>query len=251
MVESIIVNKLDDKVWNLNEASNMDAYLVAGSKKAVLIDALCNESDLVEKVRSLTSMPVDVLLTHGHGDHAGAAIKDLHRMGCDMYLNEKDYYMLSRDFDLSWFKPLNPGMIFDYGEYKFEVINMAGHTPGQMVFLDREKQLLFSGDGTGMGVFWMQLPDSLPLRTLYRNLENLYEQVKAMKNLKLHPGHRHQAPVQLGLEFLKDTIYATDKIISGQWAGEDRIQDFQGRIIQCKTVAYKLITDYRYRTDNI
>jgi hypothetical protein len=97
----------------------------------------------------------------------------------------------------------------------------------------------------------MQLPGCLPLRELQKNFAGLWETVRDMDRLKIHPGHRHQAPIQLGLEFLADTILATDKIISGEWPGEDRDQDFHGTKIHCKSVAYKLITDYRYRPDNI
>jgi glyoxylase-like metal-dependent hydrolase (beta-lactamase superfamily II) len=119
------------------------------------------------------------------------------------------------------------------------------------VFLEREKQLLFTADAIGMGVFWMQLPRCLPLREFRKNLGRLWNIVKDMKNLKIHPGHRHQAPVQLGLEFLADTLYVTDKIISGEMLGEEREMAWGGESFKYRNVKYKLITDYCYRTDNI
>jgi glyoxylase-like metal-dependent hydrolase (beta-lactamase superfamily II) len=251
MAEKVGVKKLDDNLWTFNEANSRDAYLILGTERAALIDALWDKNDLFDCVRNLTSLPVDVLLTHGHRDHAGEALKDFRAAGCALYLNGKDFFLLWDDCGQGWFKRLEDGMVFDLGGCRLEAIALAGHTPGGMVFLERTRQLVFTGDGTGAGVFWMQLPGGLPLRELRKNLGRLWETVKDMESLKLHPGHRHQAPVQLGRDFLADTILVTDKIISGELAGRYVEQEFHGTLIRCKTVAYKLITDYRYRQENI
>jgi glyoxylase-like metal-dependent hydrolase (beta-lactamase superfamily II) len=251
MAEKVVIRKLDDNLWTFNEANSRDAYLITGTERAALIDALWDENDLFDRVRDLTSLPVDVLITHGHGDHAGKALKDFQAAGCALYLNDKDFFLLWDDLDRGWFSLLEDGMVFDLGGCCLETIALAGHTPGGMVFLERTRQFLFTGDGTGAGVFWMQLPGGLPLRELRKNLGGLWETVKDMESLKLHPGHRHQAPVQLGRDFLADTILLTDKIISGELIGRDMEQDFHGCLIRCKTAAYKLITDYRYRQENI
>ncbi len=43
-------------------------------------------------------------------------------------------------------KPIRAGRVFEYGAYKFEVIELPGHTRGQVGFLDREHKLFFCGD---------------------------------------------------------------------------------------------------------
>jgi glyoxylase-like metal-dependent hydrolase (beta-lactamase superfamily II) len=249
------VKKLDEHIWNFKDSADgiagCDGYLVTGTKWAAVIDTLAGDVPLYDKVKELTALPIEVLITHGHGDHAGMATHAFHDAGCDLYMNARDHYMLNHGLKSEWFKPLEDGMVFDLGGFRLETISLFGHTPGQVVFLEREKQLLFTADAIGMGVFWMQLPRCLPLREFRKNLGRLWDIVKDMKDLKIHPGHRHQAPVQLGLEFMADTIYVTDKIISGEMLGEEREMDWGGKSFKYRNVKYKLITDYCYRPDNI
>jgi hypothetical protein len=68
----------------------------------------------------------------------------------------------------------------------------------------------------------------------------------------IHTGHRHQAPIQHNLEFLSDTIFATDKIISGEWVGEEcEIISPNGQPEKCRKISYKYITEYDYNPDKI
>ena len=65
---------LDGQTWRIEEfdASNsVYLYLLAGTEKALLIDTGFGEIDLPAAVRSLTSLPVEVVNTHGHFDHIG------------------------------------------------------------------------------------------------------------------------------------------------------------------------------------
>jgi hypothetical protein len=98
----------------------------------------------------------------------------------------------------------------------------------------------------------MQVPGALPLRELQKSLKALWDKVKDLDRLLIHPGHRHQAPVQLRRDFLSDTILVTDRIISGEWVGEDTVTRLgSGTDLKCKTLSYNLITDYCYNPDNI
>jgi glyoxylase-like metal-dependent hydrolase (beta-lactamase superfamily II) len=143
-------------------------------------------------------------------------------------------------------------MVFDLGGTRLETIMLEGHTPGSCVFLDSDKELVFTGDSIGAGVFWMQVPRALSLRELRIKLMRLWDRVKDMNNLMIHPGHRNQSPVQLYLSFLADTILVTNKIISGEMTGRDTEMTISsGHRIKCKSVSYNLIKDYCYRPDNI
>jgi glyoxylase-like metal-dependent hydrolase (beta-lactamase superfamily II) len=264
MAETLLIKKISDTLWNINETMdlkpNVDAYLITGTKRAVLIDTLRNDRSLFAEVKKLTSLPLDVLLTHGHWDHAGVSIKDFYEAGDAVYLSEKDLYIftdknfstLTPGLKADYFKPLTGGMTFDLGDYCLETIMLPGHTPGSAVFLEKDQQHLYSGDSFGAGIFWMQLPGTLPLKEFRKNLGILWDRVKDMDNLKIHPGHRSQSPVQLGLDFLSDTILTTDKIISGEWVGKDcETVLSNGQRLRCKTIAYNLIRDYCYNPDNI
>jgi glyoxylase-like metal-dependent hydrolase (beta-lactamase superfamily II) len=254
---TLVTKQIDDNIWTFNEAiegsgPQVDAYLVAGSKRAVVIDTLMQETSLYAAARELCSLPMDVLITHGHPDHAGTATKDFISAGCDVYMHRADFPMLSQlGLDEANFIPLREGSVFDLGGYTLEALLMAGHTPGSLVFLEREKQHLYTGDAIGAGVFWMHLPGALPLRELRKNLGRLWEQVQDMDHLVIHPGHRHQAP-RHDKEFLTDTIFVTDQIINGALEGTEREFNFpEWNIKKYRTVAYKFITDYAYNPDNI
>jgi glyoxylase-like metal-dependent hydrolase (beta-lactamase superfamily II) len=254
---TLVTRRLSEAVWTFNEAveetgPQVDAYLIAGSERAVVIDTLLQETSLYAKVRELCSLPLDLLITHGHPDHAGASTGDFIAAGCKVYMHPADFPLLARfGFDTADFTPLPEGKVFDLGGYKLETLLMAGHTPGSVVFLEREKQQLYTGDAVGAGVFWMHIPGALPLREMRRHLGRLWDQVKDMDRLVIHPGHRHQAP-RHDREFLEDTITLTDRIISGAAVGTEKELRFPGaENRKYRTLAYKFITDYAYDPDNI
>jgi len=255
------VSKIGQNVYCITEKTpenggEVSAYLVTGTRKAVLIDSLFYDRSLYDTVKKLTSLPVEVILTHGHLDHAGAGLFEFHEAGVTIYISEKDFIFFRDNsphgLKEEYFTPLSETQIFDLGETRIETIMVEGHTPGSCVFLEKEKQLLFTGDSIGAGVFWMQVPFSLPLREFKKNLLALWDRVKDMHNLMIHPGHRNQSPIQLYLSFLADTVLATNKIIEGEWVGRDaKTALSETQIIHCKSASYNLITDYCYNPENI
>jgi glyoxylase-like metal-dependent hydrolase (beta-lactamase superfamily II) len=254
---TLVIKKLDDNIWTFNEAvettgPQMDAYLITGANRALVIDTLQEETSLYKKVRELTDLPIDVLISHGHLDHAGVSTKDFYDAGCRIYMDEKDLPLITIwGRDAAWFSPLREGQCFDIGGYCLEALACPGHTPGSMVFLERNKHHLYTGDAIGAGVFWMQIPGALPLREFRKNVGRLWDEVKDMKDLKIHTGHRHQAPIQHDLDFLADTILVTDNIISGEWKGEEREMNHRDMKFKYRTVAYNYVQDYCYNPENI
>ena len=53
----------------INEAGMAAMFLVIGEERALLIDTGVGMTDLPALIRSLTPLPYDVVLTHGHLDH--------------------------------------------------------------------------------------------------------------------------------------------------------------------------------------
>ena len=259
------VTKIAENIFCITEGSpdrpgGVSAYLITGSKKAVLIDSLRDDHTLYGTVKGLTSLPLEVILTHGHWDHAGSGLHEFHEAGHVIYMPPEDLFFFTEEeysqavhgLKADYFSPLAEGQIFDLGGFRLETIMLPGHTPGSCVFLEADKQLLFTGDSTGAGVFWMQMPRSLPLRKLRENLLRLWDRVKGMHMLMIHPGHRNQSPIQLYLGFLADTILVTNKIIEGEWVGLDKEMTISsGHHIKCKSASYNLVRDYCYTPDNI
>ncbi|MGS4786886.1 MBL fold metallo-hydrolase [Streptococcus sp. P25B114] len=161
-------------------------YVIKSPERSVLIDTGYNHPESFEAMLAglaelgLEMKDVDLVLTHLHADHTGLATR-FYQAGAKIYagrvdgilMNEmatgpywdrmNDYrqlYGISRDemavednpgfkFHLSSQVPfdiLEIGKYFKVGGFKFEIINLQGHTPGHIGLLDRQKQLLIGGD---------------------------------------------------------------------------------------------------------
>lgn len=73
--DAVVFRQIDEHTWigNGHLCYNESLYLVEGSERAALIDAGTRIPDLDKIVAKITSKPVMLLLTHGHGDHVGGA----------------------------------------------------------------------------------------------------------------------------------------------------------------------------------
>ena len=56
-------------VYHITDAMGVSFTLIAGSEKALVVDAGYGTEDCAAFVRTLTDKPANVLLTHGHHDH--------------------------------------------------------------------------------------------------------------------------------------------------------------------------------------
>lgn len=220
--------EIRENIWQFNEQNEtgpyVDAYLIVGRDRALLVDALQTDTGLYEEIRKLTDKPLEVFITHGHLDHAGAAVREFHEAGVPIYMSHKDFDLLKGMFDYGeeqdWFIDLTPGKVFDLGGFRFHTLPIDGHSQGSMAALDDENQLLFSGDGIGSGHFWMQLPSCSPLSVFQKDLEKLAAACEKCPELLVFPGHRNQSPVQLTGQYVKDTLAITNGLLDGSLHGE-------------------------------
>lgn len=164
-------NKIYDDVTLITGLGGEQCYLIEGSEKALLIDGLSGVGSLKAFVRELTDLPVTLVNTHGHVDHIGADFE----YG-EVYIDPADIALMydhsDREMRLGFAKsgamfrplpvelrlddvtvpcpvktlPLKDGDIFDLGGVQLETISVPGHTKGTVVFLDRAKGVVYSGD---------------------------------------------------------------------------------------------------------
>ena len=166
----------------------------------------------------------DIFITHCHADHSGLADK-LKTPANRVWISEMDAQILFfNTTDICWeyvmqqqtpmgfprehcmdktdhpgyahfmsqlpeLSIIQPGDVFAIGKYHLEVIDLKGHTPGQMGLFDREKGILFSGDHILFNItpnitFWNSGMDDLG-----NFLENL-EKIKTMPIKTIFPAHR-------------------------------------------------------------
>ena len=233
---AITVTKISDRIYEFNEKMVLpdgtefpyvDAYLYIGSGRAAVIDTLQKETGLYALVREYTDLPLDVLITHGHIDHAGLSTGEFADAGCRIWMDLRDMGILKGmvpTTEEAWFSPLADGREFFLGDRKLTAIACEGHTPGSYVFLDEENKVMFSGDTVGSGTIWMQIKGAVPLAQFEVSTRRLLDRLLplGLDDILVYPGHRNQSPVQLTGQIVKDDWYITQGILRGTIVGEEK-----------------------------
>lgn len=129
------------------------------TRQAALVDPGGDAERIKEVVAASEVTLTQILLTHGHLDHVGAAAELAQHYGVPIVGPEKeDEFWLtglpaqSRMFGLEECQPLTPDRWLDEGEsvtvgnITLAVLHCLGHTPGHIVFFDAQSRLLVSGD---------------------------------------------------------------------------------------------------------
>ena len=127
----------------LLEDGRVRQFLILGAEEALLLDTGFPDGGVAEAVGRLTELPVRVLLTHGDRDHTGG----LAAFG-SCCLHPGDWGMLPEEIRRA---PIREGDIFSCGGYRLEAVEIPGHTPGSVAFLERERRLLLPGDSVQKG----------------------------------------------------------------------------------------------------
>lgn len=170
--------RYSDRITIIRTLSHENMYLVEGTTRAALIDTSVGIVGLRKFVENLTDLPITVILTHGHSDHAmGACEFD------NVYMNHADDFIYENMADVAGrmeyvrinvgphakvpdqseyldthgayqkFHDLIDGTHFDLGGIKIEAYAFPGHTPGMMAILIPEERLLITGDGANSSTF--------------------------------------------------------------------------------------------------
>ena len=205
-VAGFIVSPIAEGVRCISDNGEVNAYLIEGSRKALLVDTGYGRGDIARCVAKLTPLPVEVLLTHGHGDHAGG-VGPFGRA----YAHEADWKLVAQSLPegvrVRLFA-IGDGDRLDLGGRVLEVIGTPGHTPGSVCLLDAAHRLLFAGDTTNR-IVWLFLRESLPLETYLGSLRKLNARAKDFDTVL--PGHG--AP--LDAAFIGEQVACAEQIVSG------------------------------------
>ena len=177
-------------VFHLEDRMGVHMTLLTGQNSAVLFDTGYGIDDVAAMVREITPLPVTVILSHAHHDHA---------LGCrwfqEVFLHPAElpvYRTYTGDF---WRKSVlanaagkgisvseetflsspaaKPVVLektsFDLGGMSVLLQHSPGHTPGSMTALIPEHRLLLTGDDWNP-VTWCFFPEALPVQSLLASL---------------------------------------------------------------------------------
>lgn len=152
------VISIDSQTWRI-ENGFVRFFLLAGNEKAMLIDSGASTPNAKEIAESLTELPVELLNTHGDGDHTAGngSFAQFY-----MHPNDIEGCQIAEKFPNSQAVALEDGQIIDLGGRPLEIIAIPGHTSGSVVILDVNNRVLYSGDSVQSHIIFMFGPNRAP-----------------------------------------------------------------------------------------
>jgi hydroxyacylglutathione hydrolase len=162
-----------------------------------------------------------IVLTHCHHDHSGAAPALKEATGARLLLSQKEVGCVGDDLhtvaylfgmEAPEFKvdgTLSEGMVIDLGQWKLEVLETPGHSPGSICLYERKETVLFSGDTV--------FPDGSIGRTdmVGGSMEDLVRSIQRLTQLEvktMYPGHMNitsrdvARQIQMSLSFARSFL---------------------------------------------
>ena len=187
-----------------NERIVFCMQLVIGKDRAALIDAGYKRDDaLLPLIRTFTSLPVILLLTHGHADHvANTSCFD------EVHIGREDAPMLGGKIP---YIPLHDGERFELGGTALEAYALPGHSDGAFCFLCKENGYALTGDIVNRET-WLCW-DSCARPVAYaKRVAAFYELLKKSGITVLLEGHTAEP---LSSDLCADMIKALEEIEAG------------------------------------
>ncbi len=200
-----------------NPLKNLNLFIIKGESRSMIVDCGFNLEETKQRMLDVFekyALDFDktiLYLTHLHSDHVGLATF-LRERGVEVYISQVDGKILNNP-DATWaatytnamlqglsednfkieehpgyqyaiegkldFREAIVGERLSIDDYEFEILDLAGHTPGMTGLYERKHKLLFCGDHilqriTPNITFWgFQYGDSLG--TYLKNLDKVYD----------------------------------------------------------------------------
>jgi glyoxylase-like metal-dependent hydrolase (beta-lactamase superfamily II) len=172
-------------IYEPHQSEETIAYLIMGTKQAVLFDTGMGIANIHALATRLTSRPIVILNSHTHNDHTGGNWQFPFVFGMDTPFTrastkgERDDAQaeiapgqtcgdLPKNFDAKAYAtkpwhvsiPVHDGFKVSLGGRTVEIIATPGHTPDSICLLDRDNGLLFTGDTYYPGTIWLYRPET-------------------------------------------------------------------------------------------
>ena len=198
-------------IFHIRDSLNVCFTLLTGQTGALLVDTGYGLEDVAAQIKKITPLPLTVLLTHGHHDHAlGSRFFDevlllpgeeevyraytgpqrrekVLKTACDrgLYPDEKDYLSAA----MPPCRVIAPGSMA-LGGLTACVLACPGHTPGSAVVYVPERKLLLTGDNWNPCT-WLFFPEARPAAEYRQNMQSLlaldFDRVLCPHQANLYP----------------------------------------------------------------
>lgn len=136
---------------------NAMIFWSTATRNAILLDPGGDVDRLMEELEKLEVNVKEIWLTHGHIDHAGGAAEARRRLGVEIVGPHKDDQFLLDELkpgtygiaEAESFTPdryLDDGDTVELDDVPFQLFHCPGHSPGSVVFYQKELAIAFVGD---------------------------------------------------------------------------------------------------------
>jgi hydroxyacylglutathione hydrolase len=208
--------RINNNTWRI-EDGGVRLFLLAGEKKALLIDSGKNTPHAKEIAESITTLPIELLNTHADPDHisGNGSFESVY-----MSPDEEEYYR-SRG-GTGTITPVQDNDILDLGNRPLKIISIPGHTPGSVAILDIHNRVLIGGDSVQDGNIFMLKK--------HRNMSLYVESLKKLLHYEdefdvIYPSH---GTFPVYPEIIKNLIEGAEQIIKG--TAEGKVVDMFGTL---------------------
>jgi glyoxylase-like metal-dependent hydrolase (beta-lactamase superfamily II) len=224
--------KISGSTTCIIDKTGVHCFLVEGTDKAMLIDTANGVKGLKEYVEQLTALPVEVLLTHGHCDHAGGAT-----VFDTVYLNRADWELVSQHASMESkmgyvkfcggaegaalteenfveerqtpYLDVQDGQPFDLGGITLEAVAVPGHTKGMTCVLNRQERSILFGDACNPAVF-LWADEATDVASYKESLKRLQTYEDRYDTVYLS-----HASITIDKDILENVIDVCDDILNG------------------------------------
>ena len=203
------VTQVKRNLWAIEDIISSEhtvCYLICGTDKALLFDTGLGVSPVSPIVKVITDLPVQVILSHWHFDHCGAANEfddiigwssremiNISRKGAnkdsiDKLVGADFFKSINREaLEVKAFpqiRLIDSEEVIDIGGYIFMIIHTPGHTKDSICLYEATRKWLLTGDTVYPGPLYLHFNDS--------SIKNYSSSIKKLLNYDVHdifPGH--------------------------------------------------------------
>ncbi|MDR1569847.1 MAG: MBL fold metallo-hydrolase [Oscillospiraceae bacterium] len=187
------INEALPGIFHIGDELGVHCTLIVGRNEALLFDTGYGLFNIAAQVRSITSNPLRVILSHGHHDHACGAYQfdaayvdqadiDVAKHYCAAQTRgrvlDQAKNILPADYDKDGYRGIGAGNLaalqeneFDLGGVAVSVLRMPGHTPGSIGLFVQPHRLLLPADNWNPTT-WVFFPECESISTYVRSINS-------------------------------------------------------------------------------